>query len=80
MHDLLAEKLSDDLVISIALDEGEYYIAISVHKSKKYRLESETRNIQSCLIDPTEYDSDIDELVEKIVDVYKSVLVEKDDV
>lgn len=77
LHELLVEALGDDLVYSVALDEGKYYLAISVHKSDRVEY-NHGRNIQSCLIDEKELGVDVEELAKKIIPLYKEILVEKE--
>ena len=76
LHKMLAKELGDDLVYSLALDEGKFYVTISVHKSNRVEY-NHGRNLQSCHIDETEMNTDVRRLVDKIVPMYKKVLVEK---
>lgn len=75
LHQKLAEELGDDLVISLAYDDGDYYLAISVHKSdtKQYK---HGRNIQSCLLTEKDMERDIDVLVSHVVELYRTELLE----
>lgn len=74
LHRKLIERLGEDLVISLAYDTGKFYVAISVHKSTTQEYEH-GRNIQSCLLD--ELDTDIDEIIESVVKLYKEILIFK---
>lgn len=76
LHELMAEALGDDLVYSVALDEGKYYLAVSVHKSKRVEYKH-GRNIQSCLIDTKDIGVDVEKLAEKIIPLYQEILVER---
>ncbi len=76
LHKLLSKALGDDLVYSLALDEGKYIIAISVHKSDKWEY-SHGRTIQSCLLSDDEMQTDVRDLASKIVPLYKEILVRK---
>ena len=76
LHKMLASRLGDDLVYSLALDEGEFFMAISVHKSNRVQY-SHGRNIQTVHIDKSEMTTDVRKLVDKIVPMYNNILVEK---
>lgn len=75
-HKALRKALGDDLVYSLALDEGKFYLAISVHKSDTWEY-SHGRNIQTCLLTEDDIQSDITSIVNKIVPMYKAILVRK---
>ena len=79
LYEKLQTELGDDLVVSLALDEGKYYLAISAHKSKTQQY-IHGRNIQSCLISRDDLEKDIDVLVKQIVTLYRNQLVDKDEV
>jgi len=75
-HKALRRELGDDLVYSVALDDNKFYLSISVHKSDTWEY-SHGRNIQTCLLTDDDINSDISSIVNKIVTMYKSILVRK---
>lgn len=76
LHKMLAKELGNDLVYSLALDDGKFYITISVHKSNRVEY-NHGRNLQTCHIDESEMTTDVRKLINKIVPMYRKVLVEK---
>ena len=76
LHELLAEALGDDLVISVALDAGKYYLAVSTHKTKRVDF-VHGRPIQSCLLDDKELGHSVETLAKQVIPLFKEVLVER---
>lgn len=79
LHKSLKERLGNDLVYSLALDSGKFYLAVSVHKSETQEFDH-GRNIQSCLISESEFDKPIEQLVDELAEMYATILVEKENV
>ena len=72
IHEKLIARLGEDLVYSVAYDQGKYYLSISTHRSETQQY-THGRNMQTALL---ELDEDtVDELVEKIVDLFGNILV-----
>lgn len=77
LHELLAEALGDDLVYSVAYDDGKYYLAVSVHKSERVEY-GHGGNIQSCIITEKDFGKNIEVLAKQIIPMYEKVLVKKE--
>lgn len=74
-HKKLAKKLGEDLVYSLALDHGEILLVIATHKSKTKRYkDKEYKTMQSCKIKETDFDKDINQLVDEIARLYSNIL------
>lgn len=76
LHKALVKRFGDDLVYSVAYDEGKYYLAVSVHKSDTWEY-THGGNIQSCHID--DFNTDIRTLVNRIAALYEGVLIKRND-
>jgi|AntRauTorcE11897_2_1112592.scaffolds.fasta_scaffold00078_66 hypothetical protein len=75
-HEKIAAELGDDLVVSLAYDDGDYFLAISVHKSKQWKFHH-GRNIQSCVLTEKDMEKDLDVLVHAVVELYRNELTER---
>ena len=74
LHKRLIERLGDDLVYSIAYDQGNYYLSISTHRSTTQQF-SHGRQQQTALLD--NFSDSITKLVEELVKLYEPILIEK---
>jgi len=72
LHKKLIERLGEDLVYSVAYDQGNFYLSISTHRSETQRY-THGRNMQTALLERDE--GTVDVLVEKIVELYGNILV-----
>lgn len=71
----IAERLGDDLVYSLAFDDGKFFFLISTHKSKTKRYKDKKyKTMQSCIINPSDFGKQTDEIVEEIVKMYSPIL------
>ena len=78
-HKKLAKKLGEDLVYSLALDNEEVLLVISTHKSKTKRYkDKEYKTMQSCKIKDTDFDKDVNQLVDEIARLYNNILEDYD--
>lgn len=74
-HKKLAKRLGEDLVYSLALDEGKIVLVVATHKSKTKRYkDKEYKTMQSCVIKGTDFDKDVNQLVDEIGRLYDNVL------
>lgn len=71
LHHKLIERLGEDLVYSVAYDQGKFYLSISTHRSETQKY-THGRNMQTALL---EDEGTVDELFEKIVELYGNILV-----
>jgi hypothetical protein len=73
----LSKRLGEDLVYSIAYDNGKLLICISVHKSKRltYGTDSQTRTVE---INGTALDRQINDVLAEVVDYFKTHLKERE--
>lgn len=74
-HKKLAKNLGKDLVYSLALDSDKVILVVSTHKSKtkKYK-NKEYKTMQSCEIKESDFNKDVNELVEEITRLYNNIL------
>jgi hypothetical protein len=76
LHNKLKNNLGDDLVYSLAFDNGNYVLAVSTHKSETQQF-SHGRKIQSCIFAPVDLDADVDSIIATLTDLYKEILEAK---
>jgi phosphatidate phosphatase PAH1 len=77
-HTKLAKRLGNDLVYSLALDEGKVILVISTHKSKKQRYkDKEYKTMQSCQIRDIDFNKTMNQIVDEIANLYKNILEER---
>ena len=74
-HKKLAKNLGEDLVYSLALDQGQVLLVVSTHKSKtkKYK-DKQYKTMQSCMIKESDLDKNVNELVAEITRLYNNIL------
>lgn len=77
LHKIIVNAISDDLVVSIILDNDEYFISVSVHKSKMEM--KTTREVQTCKLSPEDLNRDINVVANEIIELYKSVIYKPKD-
>lgn len=73
LHKKLIDRLGEDLVYSVAYDQGKFYLSISTHRSETQKY-THGRNMQTALLEE-ENEGTVDELVERIVKLYENILV-----
>lgn len=72
LHENLVERMGDDLVYSLTYDNGNYYLTISIHRSDKWKYKHGGQT-QSALLN--DFSDNIGVLTNKIVELYKDVLI-----
>lgn len=77
-HKKLQAQLGEDLVYSLAFDNGMYVLAISTHKSNTLQF-NHGRKIQTCIIDSNDLNRNINDLIKELVTLYSKILIPKED-
>ena len=72
-HERLIEKLGDDLVYTVSYEQGQYFLSISTHSSKKQRF-NHGRRQQTAVIEDFET-VHVHDLVKEIVKMYRPILI-----
>lgn len=72
IHNRLAKELGEDLVFGVALDNGNYFISVSCHKStQKFKT---GRDMQTAQLTQEDLEQDVDALVDILVELYSGIL------
>lgn len=77
-HKKLQEKLGEDLVYGLALDNDMYILTVSTHKSLDQKF-SHGREMQTCRFAEADLDQPLDEIIDNVVELYKAVLAKLED-
>jgi hypothetical protein len=72
-HERLIDKLGDDLVYTVSYDNGQYFLSISTHNSKKQRFKHGRRQ-QTAVIEDYKT-ANVHDLVKQIVKMYRPILI-----
>ena len=66
--------MGDDLVVTLTIDNGKYFVTISTHKSKTLSFKT-TKTIQTCEVTEFDLTQSIDSVANELIKIYSNILI-----